>query len=304
MKTVDFVKQNIPAVLEFYALPPITRGVHFKGECPCCGSKKSFRIDNKTGNGDWICKCGAGNIWKLLEIVTGKQFKDLAHEIDKEFGNTFDGVPKKDFSPNQKLNNAMANWKKAEPLKDTNVKEYLLERGITTLPARAVKCLNGNMFAIATDENGIPHYSHETMLDGNKKANVEVQKKLLGLQENSEYANSVAIRLFDVSSTLGIAEGIETALSAAQIYGCNVWSTINSGNMKKFKAPLGVNHLIIFADNDKNGTGLAAAMTCGNKNILSNNDVEKVTIRWTGQVEDFNDMLIDGSNVFEWGLSK
>jgi putative DNA primase/helicase len=38
-----------------------------------------------------------------------------------------------------------------------------------------------------------------------------------------EYARSVAIRMFPVSSTLGIAEGIETALSCYQIYGVNTW---------------------------------------------------------------------------------
>lgn len=35
------------------------------------------------------------------------------------------------------------------------------------------------------------------------------------------FASSVAIRMFPVSSTLGIAEGTETALSAKQVYGCN-----------------------------------------------------------------------------------
>ncbi|EEP88969.1 alpha replication protein of prophage, partial [Yersinia kristensenii ATCC 33638] len=60
-------------------------------------------------------------------------------------------------------------------------------------------------------------------------------------QENYlEYTRSVAIRMFPVSSTLGIAEGIETALSAYQIYGVNTWATINSGFMSKFIVPAGV----------------------------------------------------------------
>jgi len=35
-------------------------------ECPLCNNK-SFRTDDKTGNGDWICVCGAGTGVKLLQ---------------------------------------------------------------------------------------------------------------------------------------------------------------------------------------------------------------------------------------------
>ena len=103
-----------------------------------------------------------------------------------------------------------------------------------------------------------------------KKAAIERNKKMLSLQE---YTGSIAVKLFPAKSTLGIAEGIETALSAHQLYKLPVWSALNATLMKKFKAPSGVDTLVIFADNDKNGTGLNAAFECGNKNLLSNNDV-------------------------------
>lgn len=124
--------------------------------------------------------------------------------------------------------------------------------------------------------------------------------------QNDSYltgAQSVAIRMFPCSDVLGIAEGIETALSCKQIYKCNTWSTLNAGFMRKFKAPKGVKHLYIFADSDTNGTGLASAFECGNKNILANNDVEKVIVRWC-EKGDFNDLLQHGQTVYEWVLSK
>ncbi|MEG1654679.1 MAG: DNA primase, partial [Hafnia sp.] len=49
--------------------------------------------------------------------------------------------------------------------------------------------------------------------------------------------------------------------------------------------------------------GHAAAFECGHRNILSNNDVEKVSIRWP-ESGDFNDMLINGAQVFEWPLGR
>ena len=37
---------------------------------------------------------------------------------------------------------------------------------------------------------------------------------------------------------------------------------------------------------------MASAITCANKNILANNDVEQVFVRWNEDVSvDFNDML-------------
>lgn len=306
MKTTDFVVGKWSDIFAFYGLPPITGKRHFKGECPLCSSKGSFRVDDKEGSGSFICKCQSGTGWKLLQLTQGKEFKDLAREIDSEFGNAFIGKPVKEKTTNEKLQDAINKYRLASPIKGTGAQKYLNGRGIYELPARAIKANGENMIAIATDAGGNPIYSHETFINDGKKANVAVTKKMMALQSNNitEWADCIAIRMFEPASCLGIAEGIETALSARQIYKCNVWSTMNSGFMKKFIAPCGVEHLMIFADNDKNGTGLAAAFECGSKNIKANNDVEKVTIRWTGDVEDFNDMLQEGSQVFEWKLSK
>lgn len=117
------------------------------------------------------------------------------------------------------------------------------------------------------------------------------------------FSGSVAIRMFPVSTTLGVAEGIETALSCKQTYGCNTWSTLNAGFLRKFRVPAGVKHLIIFADTDPNGAGLAAAFECGHRNMLHSNEVELVSIRWPER-GDFNDMLQNGAKVYQQQLSK
>ncbi|OTA14109.1 DNA primase [Xenorhabdus vietnamensis] len=125
------------------------------------------------------------------------------------------------------------------------------------------------------------------------------------LQEDSHlaHAQSVAIRLFPVDSTLGIAEGVETALSCKQIYGVNTWSAMNAGHMAKFIAPCGVKHLIIFADNDWSATGHAAAMECARKNLQASNDVEKVSVRWP-DFGDFNDLLMNGDQARQLEFTK
>lgn len=317
-KTTDAVIGLWPEVFEHYGLPPVTGKRHFKGKCPACQSKGSFRCDDKDGRGTWVCKCGAGDGWKLLAITQGKDFKTLAAEVDTIIGREYQPNTESQPVENGKKKQREAVSKKYSGLADlrgTTGEMYLRNRGINTLPSDAIRfCLeqpfNGrhyqSLFSLATDDKGALCYLHRTLLDGDKKANLgESAKRMLSLQEDSylEHAGSVAIRMFPPASTLGIAEGIETALSCRQIYGCNVWAVLNTSLMKRFRAPMGVKHLIIFADTDLNGAGHAAAFECGHRNILSNNDVEKVSIRWP-ESGDFNDMLINGAQVFEWPLGR
>ena len=65
-----------------------------------------------------------------------------------------------------------------------------------------------------------------------------------------------------VTSSLGVAEGIETALSCAHAF-TPIWATIDASHMAKLPILNGVEALTVFADNDANGTGLKAANDCG-----------------------------------------
>jgi phage/plasmid primase-like uncharacterized protein len=79
-------------------------------------------------------------------------------------------------------------------------------------------------------------------------------KKVLGT------ARGGVVRLHAASEHLGIAEGIETALSASQRFGTAVWATLFSGGVGKFPVLKGVKRLTIFADHDD--PGLKAAEQC------------------------------------------
>lgn len=314
MKTSEAIKGREAEILSYYGLPPITGNRHYKGECPLCGKKSKFRLNNSGGNVGYICVCGNGSLLSLIGEVTGKDFSVYAKEIDDLIGNNERpaGGFQKQINSTPKHIVAVERFKLLHPVKGSPIQEYLAGRGIYDLPARGVRFdekLNyghPSMLALATDESFNACYAHRTLLNGDQKADHEKVKTWLALQdkEKLEFARSVAIRLSSSAETLGIAEGIETAISAKIIYGANTWSVLSTALMKKFKAPLGVRHLMIFADNDSNGAGLAAAFECGNKNILSNNSVELVTVRWPATVPDFNDMLLEGSEVYEWELKR
>lgn len=312
MRTDKAAEGNWHIIFEHYGLPPINPRKHYAGECPICKSLKSFRVDDKGGQGTWICKCGAGNGFKLLELVTGKNFRELAQEIDKLLGNNFKTEARAPTQQMDKVLQAKSRFISLDNLRGTQAETYLHSRGIYAMPCRGVRYSPAEydsdagrlipcMYAIASNEYGEPVYRHLTYIENGAKAEIETVRKMFTLQE---YQGSVAVKLFEAGEILGVAEGIESALSAASIYKIPTWSAINAGIMQRFRAPTGVRSLYIFADNDKNGTGLAAAFSCGRSNILANNDVQEVFIRWPRTLNDFNDFLTDGDDILEWRLSR
>ena len=66
-----------------------------------------------------------------------------------------------------------------------------------------------------------------------------------------------AVRLAAVGEVLGLAEGIETALSAMQLAGIPVWATLGAENLSLAHVPDRVRELHVFADADRAGQAAA-----------------------------------------------
>ena len=121
--------------------------------------------------------------------------------------------------------------------------------------------------------------------------------------EKVRESQNLSVKMFDADVCLGIGEGIESSLSANQLYGVPAWATLSTSLMKSFRAPRGVRRLVVYADNDRHGAGLAAAFDCANKNILSKNDVVEAVVKWP-EAGDFNDHLLEPKKIFEWALRR
>lgn len=168
-------------------------------------------------------------------------------------------------------------WDRAHPLQDASpAGRYLLNRGLALsihpVSLRMASMTyyedgidNGEfsvMVGAVTDQHGALVALHRTFLtvDG-YKAHVAHPKKLT---RASAPLSGASIKLhppeiIDNKLTLGVAEGIETALACWLGSGIPTWSCVSAGGMKSFIWPAELQSLIIFADHDRSGVGQAAA---------------------------------------------
>lgn len=111
---------------------------------------------------------------------------------------------------------------------------------------------------------------HRTYLTGDgKKAAVPTPKKLTGTAAELQGA---AIRLAEPEVigdelSVGVAEGIETALAATEGSGIPCWAAVSATGLASFRWPERTRYLHIFADHDSNGTGQRAARELSRKAI-------------------------------------
>ncbi|HEY9868678.1 MAG TPA: toprim domain-containing protein [Candidatus Obscuribacterales bacterium] len=123
-------------------------------------------------------------------------------------------------------------------------------RLINTFPA---------MVARVSAPDGLPATLHRTyLMPSGKKAPVSRVKKLMPPAKPGCPTHS-AVRLHPAGTTLGIAEGIETALACHLATGIAVWAALSASFMPALVVPENVGKIIIFADNDEGGAGQTAA---------------------------------------------
>lgn len=258
--------------------------------CPMCGGKDRFRFDDKDGRGTYYCSgCGAGDGVKLAMGLTGQGFKETAQHIERLAGVVQPSATRPERPAEDKLAALRRVWSESKPLtRGDEAEHYLAGRGLKLydLPesvrlhpglayreeAGAIVGRFPAMVARVVSPDGQGVSLHRTYLQDGHKAPVASPKKLMqGLP-----LPGAAIRLTAVSEVLGIAEGIETALAAFELFEVPVWSCISAQGIESFEPPAGVREVIVFADNDANFAGQAAAYRAAHRLKLKGFDVEVV----------------------------
>jgi hypothetical protein len=219
--------------------------------------------------------CGAhGDVFDWLDLTAGLTFPDALRLLSNPGGASSlpaRRVPDRDPRVSADTRGAAERiWRQAADPKGTPVETYLRCRGVRlpdgpvirwhpSCPRRdgGVLELVPAMVALMTNPvTAEPVGIHRTFLqpDGRGKAGGKA-KMMLG--------TAGVVRLApddDIGEGLGIAEGIETALTCMQVIGWGpVWAACSRGGIEAF--PVLPRHaLTIFADGDQ--PGLAAARAC------------------------------------------
>lgn len=99
------------------------------------------------------------------------------------------------------------------------------------------------------------------------------------------------------AATMGIAEGIETALSAQLLFSVPVWAAISAGALLKWKPPEEAKGIIVFADRDESFAGQNAAYSLAYRLKTEGFSVE-VRMPDAEEGRDWNDALISRKVAF------
>lgn len=244
------------------------------GPCPICGGKDRFRWDDKDGTGSFFCsQCGAGDGFMLAQKFSGKPFKFIADAIRSAYGNApVEAKHVERDRPNGEAHKKI--WDSAQPPSEGGpLHTYQTKRFGRPWPSNAIREANKfyhpegkdyftAMVARVSDPQGNLVNLHVTYLtQGGEKAAVAPNKKVLPgkLPEGS------AIRIWPSAKMMGIAEGIETAISAAVLFRMPVWAAINGSMLAKWIPPENAETICVFGDNDENYTGQAKAYALANR---------------------------------------
>jgi putative DNA primase/helicase len=174
---------------------------------------------------------------------------------------------------------------RARGLIDPGSKDLLFNEDLTDFETRRGWC---GLVAIIRDGAGNRTGGlHRTYLldDGTGKA--PPGKKMLG----SVTGGSVRLLPLGLDGHIGIAEGIETALSAAQTFNVPTWAALSADGLRRWEWPVETKKVTIFADAGE--AGASAAKTLSERlsaaGIIS-------TIRTPLHGDDFNDDLLHGAS--------
>ena len=301
-RTADAAKGKWRGILMSLGLPEkCLRDKH--GPCPLCTSEDNFRWDNKDGTGSFICTCRAGSGMDLAIEYTGRDFKEVAKLIDGMVGNLKVEAERPQMSGEKRRDILRDTYKATQPITpDDLAHRYLKSRGVDELIypnalrfAPSLRDGDGGTRPAMIAMVGVHGHEkfvsmHRTFLapNGMAKAEMASPRKMMA----GELPEGACVMLSEyIGGPLGVAEGIETAMSASALYGMPVWAAINSSLLAKWSPPEDCHEIAIFGDNDRKMGGQAAAYNLAHRLAVKGREVTVHIPPVVGQ--DFNDIHLE-----------
>lgn len=274
--------------------------------CPAHDDRSPSLSISETRDGRILVKCFAG--CPQLAVIDALRARGLWNGEAKEdpsypghFTQPHDGMRMREDRERRQA--AQDIWDGGNPAAGSAVEAYLRARGIRMRISDQLRChprlrhgqsrqTSPCMLARISDNRGFCAVQRTWLLkDGSGKAPVKPNKMTLGPMEGG------AVRLFPAHERLGLAEGVETALSAAQLYSLPVWATLSANRLGKIDLPPECRSLMLFADNGQ--VGREQAWAAADAYEARGLHVEIITpdAHFGGHAarDDFNDIVQGGS---------
>lgn len=277
------------------------------GPCPFCGGTDRFRFDNKDGTGSYYCnQCGAGSGMGLAhKLINAGDWRTTAQRVEALIGSVEAEKPKAKRDDKSARRNMIRLWDRSRPIREGDAAWlYFRKRGIRMSAGfppvlrlsppipynsgddRLFPALLAKVVGSAGDRAVNVHRTYLT--PAGDKAPVDPVRKMMP----GQIPAGSAVRLGRIGRILGLAEGVETALSAKILFGVPVWSAINADRLERFVIPRGVEELVIFGDNDLNFAGQLAAYRLANRAVIHDKIQTRVEIP-ADPGQDWNDVLLE-----------
>lgn len=295
------------------------------GPCPICGGKDRFRFDNKGSSGSFYCNnCGAGSGIKLLMLYHNWNYQEACNRLIQILGievknhgfstnipieiNSLRTIDSEQKTNNWRLKSLISTWQQSNSVTINDpVDVYLKSRGInlnefplvlrhhSKLPyysdnKKLIGYFNA-MLSLVTSQNNQVVTLHRTYIENGRKADIPEPKKLMpAIKPGASLGAS--IKLYEpIEDKIGLAEGIENALSFYIATGVPAWSTINANGLEKIILPPSIREITIAVDNDVSNRGQEAASRLTERLLAEGRRVKRVIPPKVGQ--DFNDLLLE-----------
>ena len=246
------------------------------GPCPICAGTDRYHFSNKYGRGDALCRfCGHLDGFQLLMRMRGVSFAEVRKLVMSLAGLSDEApaqyVPRQSTrepqpvaEPTQRVRALLRESCLVEDCEPARL--YLKSRKLWPLPQG--HCLRAHpsvqywheqqrvgrfpaLIASVRDMCGELVTAHVTYLEPiGRKLQAYEPRKILSALTGRE---GCAVQLEPHGEELGIAEGIETALSASRMHHIPVWAALNAALLAKWEPPHTVNRVVVFADRDVAG---------------------------------------------------
>jgi putative DNA primase/helicase len=225
------------------------RGSYGEALCPAHQDRRPS-LSIRDGETEVILKCHKGCTSGAVVDALRRRGRWPVQSIEKS------SPRRRRPSPGDLHRSALAIWRAAQPIEGSPGETYLRQRCIAvTLPpslryhsalrhSATGLVLPAVVAAITGNDHRVVAIQRTFIRgDGRGKAPVSNPKMTLAPM------GAGAVRLAAAGDVLGVAEGVETGLSATQLFGISTWASLGAERLGRLELPPEVRRIVIFGDN-------------------------------------------------------